>query len=60
MNVGAGLVPAPNLALSSFWMRRQWEHVSDFIQAGVEAGLAAFEGSGLHIDTSYESPPRPI
>src|SRR5512136_940158 len=50
-NVGAGLVPAPDLALSSFWMRGRWERVSDFVQAGVEAGLAAFEVSGLHIDT---------
>jgi sugar phosphate isomerase/epimerase len=35
-------------------MRGRWERVSDFIQAGVEAGLAAFEVSGLHIDTFYD------
>jgi hypothetical protein len=35
-------------------MRGRWERVSDFIQAGVEAGLAAFEVSGLYIDTFYD------
>ena len=35
-------------------MRGRWERVSDFIQAGVEAGFAAFEVSGLHIDTFYD------
>lgn len=54
MNVGAGLVPAPNLALSSFWMRGRWERVSDFIQAGVQAGLAAFEVSGLAGNAFYD------
>ena len=57
MNVGAGLVPAPHLALSSFWMRGRWERVSDFIQAGVEAGFAAFEISGLDGNAFYDEIP---
>ena len=53
-NVGVGLVPAPDLALSSFWMRGRWERVSDFIKAGVEAGFAAFEVSGLTGNAFYD------
>ncbi len=47
-------MPPPNLALSSFWMRGRWERVSDFIQAGVELGFAAFEVSGLTGDAFYD------
>ena len=35
-------------------MRGRWERVSDFIQAGVEAGLAAFEVSGLAGNAFYD------
>ena len=54
INVGAGLVPAPPLALSSFWMRGRWERVRDFIRAGVEAGFAAFEVSSLAGNAFYD------
>jgi sugar phosphate isomerase/epimerase len=50
-------VPAPPFALSSFWMRGRWGRVSDFIRAGVEAGFAAFEVSGLTGNAFYDEIP---
>jgi len=43
-----------DLALSSYWARGRWKHISDFFRAGVEMGFSCFEVSGLTDRSFYQ------